>query len=259
MKSKTFLNDGDFFIVLKTPEDFSWQTTLASFQTPMTVTFAISSTTTPKPTIKKIIWDLGNGNQPKSFTNRKFNLYDYTIECKYRKSNDTTISIQASVYTDEGMFVTPPIIGTTVNDELKNHYVEPKVFEEQILKYYKTNIFTDDIAESIYKIANRLAFAPNFINYTYREEMVGDAVVRMIEALTTQKYDTTKGNNPFSYFSKIAWHAFCNRIKKEKKIREALENYQNAIYNEMIGDGTIPYTGSHNSADQDEFYSHEDT
>ena len=113
------------------------------------------------------------------------------------------------------------------------------------------------MADSIYKIANRLAFAPNFINYTYREEMVGDAVIRMIEALTSQKFNPDKGN-PFSYFTKIAFHAFCNRIKKEKKIREALVNYQNSVYNEMIDDRILPYSHPQHSNNSDDYYN-EDT
>ena len=235
MKPKNCLND-QFSIVLKMPDDDSWQSSVSNIVTPLTITFAVSSTEpyTPKPIIKKITWDFGTGNQCKSITNRKQSLFAYGVDCKYKKANNTTITVQASVYTEKGIFVPEPIVTTTVNHIIKEHYVEPEVFKNQIMKYYKTNKFSNEVADSIYKIANRLAFAPNFINYTYREEMVGDAVVRMIEALTTQKFDPLKGN-PFSYFTKIAFHAFCNRIKKEKKIREALTNYQNEVYSNVNG------------------------
>jgi DNA-directed RNA polymerase specialized sigma24 family protein len=76
------------------------------------------------------------------------------------------------------------------------------------------------------KIAHKLSYAPNFINYTYREEMVGDGIIRMFKALTTKKYDRVKGTNPFSYFTRIAFNAFRNRIKKEKHLREIHEKYQ---------------------------------
>lgn len=251
MKQKNCLNS-EFIIVLKTPDEYTWQTCINTVQTPTTITFAIS-TANITTVIKKITWDFGNGNQQKSLTNRKQKLNEFGIDCKYKKSHDTTFTIQASVYTEEDIYTPIPISTTTVNHIIKAHYVEPEVFKDQILKYYKTNNFTDDVAESIYKIASRLAFAPNFINYTYREEMVGDAIVRMIEALTTQKFDPLKGN-PFSYFTKIAFHAFCNRIKKEKKMRDTLISLQNETYNNMEGDGSMPYSRPDHSRDDEGYY-----
>lgn len=238
MKQKNYANS-DFVIISRTLEDETWKTDIANIITPTTITFAISSQI-PQIPIKKITWDFGTGNQHKSFTNRKQDLHIYGVDCKYKKANDTTVTIQASVYVDEDMFIPRPIITTTVNHMLKEHYVEPEEFKDQIMLYYKTGNFGDDVGGSIYKIANRLAFAPNFINYTYREEMVGDAVVRMVEALTTQKFDPLKGN-PFSYFTKIAFHAFCNRIKKEAKNRKALTDYQNDVYSGMASDKSMPY------------------
>lgn len=232
MTQKNCLSD-DFIITFKRPDDTCWHTEVEKISTPLTITFTISSNNvTP---IKKIIWDFGTGNQYKTFTNRKQDLNTHEVDCKYKKSHNSTIMIQASVYTENGMFTPKPINTTTVNHVIKEHYVEPEEFKNQILKYYKTDSFTDNVAESIYKIASRLAFAPNFINYTFREEMVGDAVVRMIEALTTHKFDPLKGN-AFSYFTKIAFHAFCNRIKKEKKIRDALADYQNEVHGNCSGE-----------------------
>ena len=250
-----------FNIVLKTDDNPHWNTNIDCITTPMTITFALSSLD-PQTVIKKITWDFGTGNQLKSFTNRKQELNMYEIGCKYKKSHDSTITIQASVYVDDSVFIPEPITTITINEIIKEHYVEPEVFKEQILKYYKTNIFTNDVADSIYKIANRLAFAGNFINYTYREEMVGDAVIRMIEALTQQKFDPLKGN-PFSYFTKIAFHAFCNRIKKEKKMRQTLINYQNDVYGGLRSEGILPYSRSDNTEGSEEFaedtYNYENT
>jgi hypothetical protein len=261
MNSKNCLNN-NFSIVLKTQEDTTWQNNIDCIVTPITITFAISAQN-PQTVIKKVTWDFGTGNQPKSVTNRKQDLHIFGVNCKYKKSHDSTIVIQALVYTDEGMFKTEPITTVTMNEIIKEHYVEPEVFKNQILEYYKTKKFTNEVAESIYKIANRLAFASNFINYTYREEMIGDAVIRMIEALTAQKFDPHKGN-PFSYFTKIAFHAFCNRIKKEKKMRQTLINYQNEVYGGIRSEGILPYNRSDNIYNPEEMeresevFDHED-
>lgn len=116
----------------------------------------------------------------------------------------------------------------------EKYYVNPQEFDDEIVNYYKTGNMSDNLAMMISKIANKLSFAPNFIRYTYREEMVGDGIIRMFKALTTKKYDHAKGSNPFSYFTRIAFNAFRNRIKKEKHLRDTHEKYQNelAIFSE---------------------------
>jgi len=106
-------------------------------------------------------------------------------------------------------------------------YVDPKDFDDKILEYYKNDVISNDLAEMISKIAHKLSYAPNFINYSYREEMVGDGIIRMFKALMSKKYNHDKGTNPFSYFTRIAFNAFRNRIKKEKHMHETHEKYKN--------------------------------
>lgn len=119
-------------------------------------------------------------------------------------------------------------------------YVDPKEFDQQIIAYYNSGILNNELAEMVSKIAHKLSYAPNFINYSYREEMVGDGIIRMFKALMSKKYNHSKGNNPFSYFTRIAFNAFRNRIKKEKHIHETHERYQSEYlafsenYNNMM-------------------------
>lgn len=105
-------------------------------------------------------------------------------------------------------------------------YVDPKMFDLEIVNFYENGKVSDELADMISKIANKLSFSSNFAGYTYREEMVGDGIVRMFKALMSKKYNRSKGTNPFSYFTRIAFNAFRNRIKKEKTIHEAQEKYQ---------------------------------
>jgi hypothetical protein len=119
-------------------------------------------------------------------------------------------------------------------------YVDPKEFDTKIMSYYTTGVLSNELAEMVSKIAHKLSYAPNFINYSYREEMVGDGIIRMFKALMSKKYNHTKGTNPFSYFTRIAFNAFRNRIKKEKHIHETHEKYKNEFimfsenYNNMV-------------------------
>ena len=119
----------------------------------------------------------------------------------------------------------------------KKHYVNPKDFYDQIKEYYRTDIIPDVLANSINKIATGLSYAPNFINYSYKDDMIGDAILKMFSALRNKKFNVDAGNNPFSYFTTIAFHAFINRIKKEKKHRETLTSYQEAVYSDMMTEG----------------------
>jgi DNA-directed RNA polymerase specialized sigma24 family protein len=119
-------------------------------------------------------------------------------------------------------------------------YVDPKEFYKQIKEYYKSGEINDYLAEAIYKIAKGLSYAPNFINYSYRDDMVGDAVVKMYTALKNKKFNVkTKDKNgynynPFSYFTTIAFHAFITRIKKEKKEKDTIALYQEFQYREAM-------------------------
>lgn len=90
---------------------------------------------------------------------------------------------------------------------------------------------SDYIAESFLKISNGLSMAPNFKDYSYREDMVMDAVENCIKAINNFDYNrpTRTGKpNPFSYFTQISYFAFLRRIAKEKKqsdIKQKLISY----------------------------------
>jgi len=132
----------------------------------------------------------------------------------------------------------------------KIHYVNAKEFEEGIRSFYASEILTQYLGESVSKIANGLSYAPNFINYSYRDEMVGDAIVKMMTALKHKKFNLDSGYSPFSYFTTIAFHAFINRIKKEKKHHETLEQYREKMYTDKMIEGTAN-TGAHVYIDPD--------
>lgn len=71
------------------------------------------------------------------------------------------------------------------------------------------------IAEKILKIANKLSFMPRFINYPFKEEMIGDAIENCI--MYIHNFNPEKSANPFAYFTQISYWAFVRRIMKEKK------------------------------------------
>jgi hypothetical protein len=71
------------------------------------------------------------------------------------------------------------------------------------------------IGDCILKIATHLSYKPNFINYTYKDEMILDGVENCIRYI--DNFDPAKSNNPFAYFTQIIYYAFIHRITREKK------------------------------------------
>jgi hypothetical protein len=71
------------------------------------------------------------------------------------------------------------------------------------------------IGECFMKIAEGLSHKPNFINYTYRDEMISDGIENCL--MYFSNFDPTKSKNPFAYFTQIIYFAFLRRISKEKK------------------------------------------
>ncbi len=118
----------------------------------------------------------------------------------------------------------------------ENYYIEPAVFKASLRKYYDTDNLTDDLAENIKKIAYGLSYNGSFINYTYKDDMIGDALIKMYSALKGKKYNFSNESNPFAYFTTIAFNAFVNRIKKEKRHHEAEKNYREKVYEDIMTD-----------------------
>ena len=121
----------------------------------------------------------------------------------------------------------------------KEHYVNNKEFSQAVVDYVtsvneareanlKEPTITNYIGECLLKICNGLSHKPNFIGYTYREEMVMDAAENCVKAI--MNYDVEKATrtglpNAFAYFTQITYFAFLRRIAKEKKQQDIKERY----------------------------------
>jgi len=127
--------------------------------------------------------------------------------------------------------------------EKKPYYVNSKLFREQLTKYYEDDIMSNELASNIVKIAEGLSYNYRFINYTqsWKDDMIGDATLKMYAALEAKNFRLESAFNPFSYFNRIAWNAFSNRIKKEKHQHEGLEEYKQRVYEEEMSGSSGGY------------------
>lgn len=121
------------------------------------------------------------------------------------------------------------------------HYVNNKTLFEALIEYKKKVKEAKDkqlpkpripnyIGECFFQIATRLSTKPNFVNYTYRDEMISDALENCISVV--DNFDPEKSSNPFAYFTQIIHYAFLRRILKEKKhLYIKYKTMQNAYLN----------------------------
>ena len=154
------------------------------------------------------------------------------------------------------------------------HYVDNKQFLAAI-KEYKAQVLEAEesgspkprvsnyIGECILKIATHLSYKPNFINYTYKDDMILDGIENCIQYI--DNFDPAKSSNPFAYFTQIIYFAFLRRISNEKK--------QSYIKNKLIKDmpfeayeiqeqdedgnfhnAYLDYMQSHSSSDLDDYF-----
>ena len=137
-------------------------------------------------------------------------------------------------------------------EQKKPHYVDNKLFFAEMEKW-KSEIdesdevddlppmVTEYMGECFYKIATHLSYRPNFINYTYREEMIGDGIENCIRY--AKNFNPEKSKNPFAYFTQIIYYAFIRRITKEKKQtsikQKIIDNTSTKTYDIMEGDDDV--------------------
>ena len=126
------------------------------------------------------------------------------------------------------------------------YYVENKRFLQAMIVYLNAckaadaegvqhPRIPDYIGECIFKIAQGLSHKGNFINYSYREEMIGDGIESCVKYI--RSFNPEKSSNPFAYFTQILYNAYIHRIQKEKKQQYIkYKSMERHIIHDMQGD-----------------------
>ena len=101
------------------------------------------------------------------------------------------------------------------------NYVDNKVFYDEMVKMkedFRSSgeyEISDFVGKCFMDIASGLSNRPNFINYTFKDDMIFDGVENCVRYC--HNFNPEKSKNPFSYFTQIIYYAFLRRIEKEKK------------------------------------------
>lgn len=109
--------------------------------------------------------------------------------------------------------------------ETNNYYVDPVQLLVDVKEYQqqlavdaltgKHTVVSDSLVNSIMKIATKLSYRYNFINYSYRQDMVSDGMMACLQGI--KKFDAEKFDKAFPYLTQCCFWAFTNRIKIERK------------------------------------------
>ena len=113
-----------------------------------------------------------------------------------------------------------------MSEKKPKHYVNNGDFLNALIEYKRscTEASTNNkpepqipnyIGECFLKIAEHLSRKPNFISYSFRDEMIADGIENCL--MYFRNFDPDKSKNPFAYFTQIIYYAFLRRIMKEKK------------------------------------------
>tara|TARA_Y200000002_G_scaffold143317_1_gene118453 strand:+ start:3714 stop:4190 length:477 start_codon:yes stop_codon:yes gene_type:complete len=107
-----------------------------------------------------------------------------------------------------------------------DHYVNNKELLEAMVVYrnkcaiakekgLEPPLISNYLGDCFLKIATHLSYKPNFVNYMFREDMIGDGIENCVQYI--HNFNPEKSTNPFAYFTQIIYYAFLRRIQKEKK------------------------------------------
>lgn len=106
------------------------------------------------------------------------------------------------------------------------HYVNNQEFFDALVAYRDVCVVAKQqgqsapqipefIGECFLKIATHLSYKANFVNYTFREDMISDGVENCIVYM--HNFDPDKSKNAFGYFTSVIFYAFVRRIQRERK------------------------------------------
>lgn len=94
-------------------------------------------------------------------------------------------------------------------------YVKNKEMLVELKKYKETGKVSEELGEMFLLIARNLSNKNNFAGYTWKEEMISEAVMTCLRYCSN--FDPEKGQNPFAYFTRYCYNAFIGYIKKQNR------------------------------------------
>lgn len=107
------------------------------------------------------------------------------------------------------------INGKELHEELSLYYY---AYQDAIKNNTEKPSISEKLGDAFMQIANRMMSRPNFYGYSYKDDMISDAIMQCIAKVHT--YDPSRANveypSAFGWVSQLCWNAALGRIKKEQ-------------------------------------------
>jgi len=105
-----------------------------------------------------------------------------------------------------------------MSKEHAKYYVNNKDLLKEVIDFKKKGIASNALALMLINIAKRYSSKGSFARYTWREDMVSEAVLTCIKYL--KNFNSEKSDNAFAYVTQICKNSFKAYIKKQTKHKE---------------------------------------
>lgn len=107
------------------------------------------------------------------------------------------------------------------------YYLTNRQLLEELMEYQKTKIVSEKLGGMFAALSKKVANRANFYRYTYKDDMIAEAVLTCIKYM--DNFSPDKSKNPFSYFTTVVYHSFQGFINKEKKQSKIKEKIRRVI------------------------------
>lgn len=127
---------------------------------------------------------------------------------------------------------------------MSNKYLTNKEFLPEVVKYRETGVASEKFGEMLLKLAWQISNKPSFIGYTWRCDMVSEAVYTCLKYGKKFNPEKQQYPNPFAYFTRIiinSFKAYLNDQKKHSNIKKECYN-KKYIIDEWNEFKSIDYT-----------------
>lgn len=123
--------------------------------------------------------------------------------------------------------------------------VDNKKFYDAIVEYKKECAKAEEqgldkprlppyIGECIFRIAKKLSYHKWFMNYSFKDDMIGEAFLHSVKYF--DNFDPEKTDNPFAYFTQVCKNAFMHEMMKEEKSRYIMYKYSEQRVTDETGE-----------------------
>lgn len=104
------------------------------------------------------------------------------------------------------------------NSLLLKEILASKEIQEKYPERKPSECLTPELVEMITTLIENYSKHDSFRNYTYIEDMKGEACVILCQ--NALKFNPERSSNPFAYYTQIIKNSFRTELKKEKNIRD---------------------------------------